>query len=131
MFEGSCHCGHVKWSYLPKLESVTACNCTLCSRYGALWAYGYLGEAVQISGSTKSYERDRKLNGFHFCEICGCVAYYLSRSLDQEGRRRIAVNMRMIVNPAQILELPVDHFEGREKFIDLPKDDRHVHDLWF
>lgn len=131
MLDGSCHCGQVKWSYASALESVTACNCTLCRRYGALWAYGHLGDEITVSGSTSVYVRDRKLNGFHFCSNCGCVSYYLSNAPDQEGKLRIAVNLRMISDPSKIANLPIDHFEGLEKFEDLPRDGRAVKDLWF
>jgi hypothetical protein len=131
MFEGSCHCGNVKWTYAQPLESVTACNCTLCRRYGALWAYGHLDHGIQVSGETKAYERNRKLNGFHFCTNCGCIAYYLSNSKDDQGRLRMAVNLRMITNPDKIANLPIDHFDGLDKFEDLPRDYRNVRDLWY
>lgn len=131
MHQGSCHCEAVKWTYSENIESVTACNCTLCRRYGALWAYGYLEEEVTISGDTKSYSRGRQLNGFHFCTSCGCLAYYLARSKDSEGRLRIAVNLRMINDPKEIANLPIDHFDGLNKFDDEPRDGREVKDLWY
>jgi len=121
----------VKWTYTLPLESVTACNCTLCSRYGALWAYGHLENGVTVSGPTKAYGRDRKLNGFHFCSNCGCIAYYLSNHKDDQGRLRIAVNLRMIADPTVIATLPIDHFDGLDKFEDLPRDGRQVKDIWF
>lgn len=131
MITGSCHCETVKWTYSLPLESVTACNCKLCRRYGALWAYGHLDQGIQISGSTSVYMRDRKLNGFYFCPRCGCLAYYLSNSEDEQGRRRMAVNLRMIHDPNQIAHLPIDHFDGLDKFEDLPRNGRRVQDLWF
>ncbi len=131
MLNGACHCGAVKWTYDMPLESVTACNCTLCRRYGALWAYGHLGHGLTVSGPTKAYERNRKLNGFHFCTNCGCIAYYLSNHDDEQGRRRMAVNLRMIDDPSKIENLPIDHFEGLIAFEDLPRDHRCVKDLWY
>lgn len=131
MLEGKCHCGKVKWSYPLALESVTACNCSLCSRYGALWAYGYLEDGIQISGDTQFYEWGSKHSGFHFCTTCGCLAYYMARALNEKGHRRIAVNTRMAVNPDQVQHLLIDHFDGRDKFDDLPRDGRTVKDLWF
>ncbi len=131
VLEGTCHCGNVKWTYSTPLESVTACNCTLCRRYGALWAYGYLHHGIEVSGETGKYERNKKHNGFHFCKACGCIAYYLANTLDEQGRRRMAVNLRMISEPEKIADLPIDHFEGLEKFVDLPQDGRCVRDLWF
>lgn len=129
--KGHCHCESVKWVYPKKLESVTACNCTLCRRYGALWAYGYLDEGITVSGPTQTYERGRKINGYHFCANCGCLAYNLSQSKDSEGRLRIAVNMRMVENPDQIMELPIDHFDGLDQFEDEPRDGRKIKDLWY
>jgi hypothetical protein len=131
MFEGSCHCEKVKWTFNSPLESVTACNCTLCRRYGALWAYGYLDQGLTVSGPTKSYGRGRKINGYHFCESCGCIAYYLANAKDEQGRFRMAVNLRMISDPQLIASLPIDHFDGLDKFDDLPRDHRNVKDLWF
>jgi hypothetical protein len=131
VIEGACHCGNVKWTYSLPLESATACNCTLCSRYGALWAYGYLDHGVTVSGETSAYMRGRKINSYHFCSLCGGVAFYLANSADEHGRFRIAVNLRMINEPKQISHLPIDHFDGLDKFEDLPRDQRRVDDLWF
>lgn len=131
MLEGTCHCGQVKWTYANPIESITACNCNLCRRYGALWAYGHLGEGISVSGGTSSYSHAKKHNGFHFCSHCGCVAYYLANKKDDKGRLRIAVNTRMTTEPEKIANLPMDHFEGLEKFEDLPRDHRQVKDLWF
>ena len=44
MIEGSCHCGQVHWRYGPEPKGATACNCSVCRRYGALWIYGFHGE---------------------------------------------------------------------------------------
>lgn len=131
MLSGSCHCEKVKWSYDRQLESVTACNCTLCRRYGALWAYGYLEQGVAVSGKTSAYARGREINGFHFCSDCGCLTHYMANSPDEEGRIRIAVNMRMAQEPEKIAALPIDHFDGYDLFEDLPQDGRCVRDLWF
>ena len=131
MIQGSCHCEAVKWNYNVPLESLTACNCTLCRRYGALWAYGHLNQGIQISGETKAYERGSKINGYHFCKTCGCICYYLANKKNEEGQFRIAVNMRMTLEPAQIQNLPIDHFEGLDKFEDEPHDGRCVKDLWY
>lgn len=131
MFEGTCHCERVKWSYAEPIESATACNCTLCRRYGALWAYGHVGEQVTISGETTAYGRGSRINGYHFCNSCGCIAYYLANNKDKKGRLRIAVNLRMATDPEKIASLPIDHFDGLDKFEDLPRDHRCVRDLWF
>ncbi|MFN3623820.1 MAG: GFA family protein [Hyphomicrobium sp.] len=130
MIEGSCHCGAVRWTIDEVPESATACNCTTCRRYGALWAYDYEGEGIRVSGPTKAYVRGPTL-GFHFCPDCGGVAYWRALTLDAEGRRRIAVNLRLAAEPALVAALPIDHFDGLDSFDDLPRDGRCVSDLWF
>jgi hypothetical protein len=131
MYKGSCHCKKVSWVYPLKIESITACNCTLCSRYGALWAYGYLDDGIKTEGETEPYAHANKINSFHFCTNCGCLAYYMANKKDDQGRTRIAVNTRMISDPNLIFDKIIDHFEGRESFTDLPHDGRNVKDLWF
>jgi hypothetical protein len=131
MIKGTCHCEAVQWSYDVPLESVTACNCTLCRRYGALWAYGHLHDGIEVSGDTKFYERNSKHNGFHFCSNCGCVCYYMANKKNADGKYRIAVNLRMSIDPMQFQSLPIDHFEGLDKFEDEPRDGRCVKDMWY
>lgn len=131
MLEGACHCGSVKWTYSLPLESVTACNCTLCARYGSLWAYAHLNHGITTTGPTSSYMRGSKINKYHFCTNCGCVVYYLAIKPDEQGRLRMAVNLRTTTEPAKIADLPIDHFDGLDKFEDLPRDERTVKSLWF
>jgi len=129
MLEGSCHCGAVSWRIDAPVESVTACNCTVCRRYGVLWAYGHADEDVHVMGETRAYVRGREI-GFHFCPTCGCVVSWRSLQPNAEGRRRAAVNIRL-AEPDQVAHLPVDHFEGLKTFADLPRDGRRVADMWF
>ena len=110
-------------------ESATACNCTVCRRYGALWAYDYENEGISFSGSTKIYVRGKAIE-FHFCPSCGCVALWRAQRSDEQGRRRIAVNLRL-TEPEPIASLPIDHFEGLNTFDDLPRDGRCIKDMWF
>jgi hypothetical protein len=129
MIEGSCHCGAVRWSFEGVPEGATACNCTVCRRYGVLWAYDYEGEGIKISGATTVYARGKEI-GFNFCPTCGCIAYWRALEAREDGRRRIAVNLRL-AEPEAVAEIPVDHFEGLETFEDLPRDGRKVADYWF
>jgi hypothetical protein len=129
MLDGSCHCGAVKWRFEGMPESATACNCTICRRYGVLWAYDYEGEGISVSGPTNVYVRGNSI-GFHFCPTCGCVAYWRALEPNREGRRRIAVNLRL-TEPEPVSRVPVDHFEGLRSFEDLPRDGKCVADYWF
>ena len=130
MIEGACHCGKVQWRFDGIPEGATACNCTVCRRYGVLWAYGHEGEDVHVSGPTQVYLRGSRSIGFHFCPECGCVAYWRAVNAPPDGRRRIAVNVRL-TEPEPIAALPIDHFDGLVAFDDLPRDGRCVSDMWF
>lgn len=49
---------------------------------------------------------------------------------DADGRTRIAVNVRL-APPETVADLRIDHFDGLDRFEDLPGDGRCVRDLWF
>lgn len=128
--EGVCHCGGVRWSFSGTPESATACNCSICRRYGVLWAYDYEGERITVAGATSLYAwRDQWL-GFHFCTRCGCVAYWRQSKPDSDGRRRMAVNVRL-AEPEAVAALPVVQHDGLGNHDDLPRDGRRVADIWF
>lgn len=130
MLYGSCHCGAVQWNWtnaaLP--ESATACNCSVCRRYGALWIYDFEGEGINVSGATQAYVRGQGLE-FHFCANCGCVAFWRAQQLTEQGKRQIAVNLRL-TEPGPIAHIPINHFDGLNTFEDLPHDGKCVADLW-
>lgn len=130
MIEGSCHCGAVRWRFDGVPESATACNCTVCRRYGVLWAYGYENEGIRVTGPTQAYEWADKDIGFHFCPACGCVAYWRGNKVGNDGRRRIAVNLRL-AEPDAVGAIAIRHFDGLKNWEDLPSDGRCVKDMWF
>jgi hypothetical protein len=130
MIEGNCHCGAVRWSFDGVPESATACNCTVCRRYGVLWAYDHEDERIRVSGPTKAYIRGHKVLGFHFCPDCGCVAYWRSLEPGRDGRRRIAVNLRL-AEPEAVVAIAMEHFDGLVSFDDLGRDGKCVRDMWF
>ena len=131
MIEGACHCGAVKWRYDPVPEGATACNCTICRRYGALWIYDFWDEGIHVTGETRHYIRGAAIE-FHFCPTCACITHWRSqRPHPETGRRRAAVNLRLANEPDAVQHFPIDHFEGLVKFEDLPRDGRCVADYWF
>jgi len=133
MLAGSCHCGAVRWSLDGDPGRATACNCTLCRRYGALWAYDYEDERIRVFGPTAAYARKGKVDPaleIRFCALCGCVVCWRGLRLEEGDRRRIAVNLRL-AEPEAVADIPIDHFDGLDTFDDLPPDGRCVRDLWF
>jgi hypothetical protein len=93
MIESACHCGAVKLEIATAPETVTDCNCSICRRYGVLWAY-YSPKQVRIAGGpTDLYMWGDKSIEFHRCRACGCVTHWapVDKSFDRMG-----VNARLM-----------------------------------
>ncbi len=128
MTEGHCLCRAVRWRFAGTPDEATACNCTACRRYGVLWAYGHEGEGVTVDGPTTAFVRGEGLS-FNFCPRCGCLAYWRGLEPGVDGRRRIAVNLRL-AEPGEVAAIPIRRFDGLNRWQDLPRDGRCVADVW-
>ena len=118
MIKASCHCGAVKLEIERAPETVTDCNCSICHRYGVLWAY-YPLDQVRIASrpdATDIYMWDDRSIEFHRCKICGCVAYWWPVD---ESVNRMGVNANLM--PREVLgQARVRHLDGAvtEKYVD-------------
>ena len=75
MLAATCHCGAVKVEVPRKPRTLTNCNCSMCRRYGVLWAY-YKDADVSLiapAGSIDNYSWGRNTQRFIRCKSCGCV----------------------------------------------------------
>ncbi|WP_020177920.1 GFA family protein [Methylopila sp. M107] len=88
---GSCHCGAVQITAPNAPENVTECHCSICRRYGALWAY-YPTASVGFSGPTTAYVWGRRYIEHLRCDACGCVVGWMPRD---RGYAHCGVNARM------------------------------------
>jgi len=132
MLKGSCHCGAAAWTLSGDPGSITACNCTLCCRYGALWAYDFEDGRIALTGQTSSFRRVGKADPaleILFCPICAGVLAWRGLRLEDDGRRRMAVNIRL-ADFGAVVDLPIEHFDGFDTFEDFPDRGRRVRDLW-
>ena len=86
----TCHCGSVRIRVRRAPRTVTRCNCSICRRYGALWAY-YGASAVQIE-APKGGLSSRGAARFapSFAARCGCITHYKYRK--KWGSGSIAIN---------------------------------------
>lgn len=133
MLTGTCHCGATHWTLAGDPGPITACNCTLCRRYGTLWAYDYVDERIRVAGPMASYTRvgkDTSSLEILFCPTCACVLAWRGLRAGASGRTRIAVNVRL-APPDAVADPPIDHFDGLDTYDDLPRDGRCVRDMWF
>jgi hypothetical protein len=75
MLTATCHCGAVRLEVPRRPRTLTDCNCSICRRYGTLWAY-YRAPDVRLIhkiGATESYSWGRKALRFVRCATCGCI----------------------------------------------------------
>lgn len=95
----SCHCGACVIELAGAPAEVADCNCSVCRRYGALWAY-YPLEAVDLSGvrATDTYVWGDRTLAFHRCAGCGCVTHWAPLDPD---RNKMGINARLL--PPEVL----------------------------
>jgi hypothetical protein len=111
MITATCHCGSVRLEVDEKPESLTECNCSICHRYGALWAYYTRQTARMLSAPElmQAYLWGDRIIEFYHCKNCGCITHY--EDVEKNPDSRIAVNTRMMP-PEEIAGISVRKFDG-------------------
>src|SRR5690554_2914686 len=96
----SCHCGGIELTLVRPPTEVVECHCSLCRRYGVLWAYYEVNEIQGMpgSGTTDSYAWGPKNVDFHRCVTCGCLVLWAPRAA---GRTMHGINARLL--PPEVL----------------------------
>ncbi|KAK6396667.1 hypothetical protein LTR65_008565 [Meristemomyces frigidus] len=89
----TCHCKAIRITFPPLREPALECLCSVCRRYGALWAY-YKPDEVHIEGDAiEAYVWGKKTLSFNRCKNCGCMTHY---TVVRDTEPRVAVNCRML-----------------------------------
>ncbi|HEY2179543.1 MAG TPA: GFA family protein [Caulobacteraceae bacterium] len=111
MIEATCHCGAVKFEVAVAPGEVTSCNCSICRRLGALWAYYPRAEVTLVSAAAPlgDYAWDDKSITFHHCRVCGCTTHWTPRGADAPDR--MGLNARLL-DPAILAGAKVRHLDG-------------------
>ncbi|NZA25149.1 GFA family protein [Luteimonas sp. SJ-92] len=85
---GSCHCGAVEFEVELEngFENVRRCNCSICSRKGAVMAGVPLEGLRVVKGEDKLslYQWNTKIAKHYFCSICGIYTHHQRRSVPTE-----------------------------------------------
>ena len=119
MIRASCHCGAVVMEADAPPRSVTSCNCSICRRYAALWAYYTRAHARLVKGSDRvsAYVWNDKVIEFYHCRDCGCCTHY--ESAEKNDDSRFTINARCFA-PEALALVPVRHLDGADtwKYVD-------------
>lgn len=108
-YQGSCHCGAVKFDVEGTIDQVMECNCSHCSRKGyLLWFVPR--ETLEItSGQDRlgTYMFNKHIIHHHFCPTCGCAPLGVGSG---PFAQKAAVNVRCIegIDLKALKIVPVD-----------------------
>ena len=75
----TCHCGDTRIELPQSPGRAGECNCSFCSRTGAVWGYYKPGELnITSDSSGKFYSASGNGNEHHFCSNCGMQTWGVS-----------------------------------------------------
>jgi hypothetical protein len=115
LIESSCVCGAVRLAISRAPDELVDCNCSICRRYAALWAYYSLKDVIVPGGLTDTFMQGPKKIEFHRCKICGCVTHWSPK----DQRDRMGVNARLL-DPEVVARARLRHLDGANtwKYLD-------------
>ena len=95
----TCHCGKIGIEIASRPDFIHACNCSLCSKSGALWGY-FDPSQVVIDGIASTYRRADKPEpavDIGFCANCGSTTHFTLTpgAAARFGNAMVGVNMRL------------------------------------
>lgn len=116
MLNLSCHCGQIRIEVRKRPDYINECNCTLCSKTGARWAYFHPSEAA-VEGEAAAYCRaDKRDPGaeIRFCARCGSTTHFnlTAGAIARHGNGMMGVNM-MLADERDLAGIELRYPDGR------------------
>jgi len=111
-YRGSCHCGKIAYEVEGEIGAVIDCNCSICSRKGALlWFVPRASMRLLTPEADASEYLFNKHHIHHrFCPTCGIHPYAVGT--DGKGNAMAAINVRCLEG-VDLSKLQVKPFDGR------------------
>jgi hypothetical protein len=107
---GSCDCGNVHFEVEGEVGAALACNCSVCSRKGALlWAAPWQNFQLREKQEMRRCSFGRPAIAHRFCPVCGIHTH--SEDADLTGEPAVYVNLRCLED-FDLARAPVHHFDG-------------------
>jgi hypothetical protein len=109
---GGCHCGNVRFDVNVDLTQVLDCNCSICKKRGALWAFAPADKFALRAGdeALTDYQFGKKTIHHLFCAQCGVGAF--SRGQTPDGKEVVAINVRCL-DDVDVASLKTTPFDGK------------------
>ncbi|HYJ58124.1 MAG TPA: GFA family protein [Methyloceanibacter sp.] len=112
-YGGGCHCGRVRYEVETDLGMVLSCNCSVCTKRGALWAYVGPDQFNLLSGKGElaDYQFNKKTIHHLFCRHCGVGSF--STGKGEDGSEGIGINVRCL-DGVDVDALTLTPFDGKK-----------------
>jgi hypothetical protein len=112
-YGGGCHCGRVRYEVETDLGMVLSCNCSLCTKRGALWTYVGPDQFNLLSGKDElaDYQFNKKTIHHLFCPHCGVGSF--STGKGEDGSEGIGINVRCL-DGVDVDALTLTPFDGKK-----------------
>lgn len=80
-YQGSCHCGAVRFEIETDFPELTMCDCSICRKKNALMVKVHESKFKLISGadSLTEYQFHSKTARHFFCKVCGIYPFHRKR----------------------------------------------------
>jgi hypothetical protein len=114
LMKGSCHCGEIRFEVEGAVKQVLSCNCSICSRKGALlWFVARSQLRLSTPAENLStYTFNKHAIKHRFCQKCGIHTF--GEAKDPSGNEMAAINARCLED-VDLSSLKVTHFDGRSR----------------
>lgn len=111
-YHGSCHCGRVAFDVEGELTSAMTCNCSICSRKGAVMWFVPRDNLQLLTpeDAASTYTFNKHVIKHQFCPVCGIHPY--GEGTDQQGNRMAMINVRCL-DDIDLASLPTKQFDGK------------------
>lgn len=94
MIQAVCHCGAASLTAPSAPSEVSECNCSICRRLGARWAYyPHTQVTLPAAGATQVYVWGERMLAFHRCKACGVTTHWQPLN---GARDRMGINARLM-----------------------------------
>ena len=117
-YEGSCHCGAVRFHVDADITELTTCDCSLCRRKNALMAaVPETALSIETGKDMLSlYEWNTGIGKHYFCRRCGIYTFHRKRMLPEQ----FGINV-MCLDDFDIESVPIRRTKGSELSIESPR----------
>lgn len=95
-YTGGCHCGAVAYKVEVDPAQALKCNCSICTKLGAVWAFAPKVKFELSSGTEEQgdYLFNKKRLHHRFCTVCGVESY--AEGTGPDGSPMVGVNLRCV-----------------------------------